>query len=148
MDRHRPRLAAFLTAFLGTPAILLTACGSPAEPGDAPVVTTEATTRATPTPSGYPVARKREVRVAQGQTGTVALSVGDVLAVYRPAMGTRPSGEVLVLAEVTDAELVYQAVSTGRATVATDDPPTPNKPIRKPMPAPTTTTATLSTGES
>lgn len=40
-------------------------------------------------------------------------------------MGTSPSGDVLVLAEVTDTRLTYQAVAAGKATLATDDPPTP-----------------------
>jgi hypothetical protein len=124
VDRHRARL----TGLLAAPAILLVLVACTSTPG-APVTTattvpTTSDTRATPTPSGYPIAKKQSVQVERGQTGTVSMAVGDVLAVYRPNMGTRPSSEVLVLAEVTDSSLIYQAVSAGKATVATDDPPT------------------------
>jgi hypothetical protein len=124
VDRARPRLTASL--ILVTLLPLATACttgGSPVtQPTDPPTTTV---TRANPTPSGYPVAKGRQVQLSQGQTGTVELTVGDVLAAPRPTMGTRPSGDVLVLAEVTDTRLIYQAVAAGRATLATDDPPPP-----------------------
>jgi hypothetical protein len=118
MGRHRPRLILLLPA-----ALLLAACTStPGTPASGPTTTT---TRATPSAAGYPLPKGRQVQVPQGQTGSVALKVGDTLATHRPTMGTRPSGNSLVLAEVTDTQLIYQATSPGQATLATDDPPPP-----------------------
>jgi hypothetical protein len=119
MGRHRPRLTAVLLV------LVCTACTKTGSPAGAPTTTTTTATRATPSASGYPLAKGRQVQVSQGQTGNIALAVGDVLAVHRPAMGTRPSGDSLVLADVTDSQLIYQAVSAGKATLATDDPPPP-----------------------
>ena len=104
-------------------ALLLSACtndGSPVTPA-----TGTTTTKTTPSAAGYPLPKGRRIQVSQGQTGSVSLAVGDLLAVHRPTTGTRPSGESLVLAEVTDTQLIYQAVTAGKATLATDDPPTP-----------------------
>ena len=120
MDRARPGLIAVLAAV----ALALAACSTAGSPA-APATTGSTPARANPTPSGYPLAKGRQIRHSQGQTGEVSATVGDVLAVYRPTMGTRPSGTALVLADVTDTELIYQAVSAGTATLATDDPPSP-----------------------
>jgi hypothetical protein len=114
----RARTGLILVALL-----VLAACsktGSPVASSNAP-----STTVSTPTPrgSGYPLAKGRRVEITKGQTGTVGLTVGDVLALQRFESGTKPSGEVLVLAEVTDAALIFQAVAAGKATLSTDDPP-------------------------
>jgi hypothetical protein len=114
----------------GLTALVLLACcaacdsGSPGSPvGTNTTIPT--TSRVNPSAAGYPLPKGRRVEVTQGQTGTVTLVAGDVLAVHRPAMGTRPGGDALVLAEFTDTQLIYQAVAAGQATVATDDPPAP-----------------------
>jgi hypothetical protein len=117
------RARAGLTA-LGL-VLLLSACGTAGSPVTSSSGTTTTTTRANPSAAGYPLPKGQRIQVSQGQTGSMSLAVGDVLAVYRPAMGTRPSGDSLVLAEVTDTQLIYQAVAAGKATLATDDPPTP-----------------------
>lgn len=130
MDRARPRLTGVLALVVLLVALVATACGSttgsPVTASTATTTTTTSTTsRANPSASGYPIAKGRRVEVTRGQTGEVSLTVGDILAVHRPTMGTRPSGDVLVLAEVTDTQLIYQAVAAGSATLATDDPPPP-----------------------
>ena len=115
--------------------LLLAGCtdtGSPvASPG---TPSTSDTTTAGPRASGYPMAKGRRVEVGKGQTGTVTVALGDVLAVYRPRAGTSPGGNALVLAEVTDSQLIYQAIATGKATLSTDDPPP--APICKTTPCP------------
>ena len=123
MDRDRPRLIALLMV----PALLLTACTTSGSPITASTgsSTTTSTTRANPSAAGYPLAKGRQVQLSRGQTGNVPLAVGDILVAPRPTMGTRPGGSALVLADVTDTQLIYQAVSAGKATVATDDPPPP-----------------------
>lgn len=120
MDRARPRLIAALAPLVL--AVFAAACTTTT---GSPVNTSTATspTRATPKPSGYPLPKGRVVEVGKGQTGTVNLVTGDTLAVHRPNAGTKPSGDALVLAEVTDSQLIYQAVAAGRATLSTDDPP-------------------------
>jgi hypothetical protein len=115
------RARASLTA-LGL-VLVVSACGTTGAP-DAPGSGTT-TASATPSAAGYPLPKGQRIQVSQGQTGSVSLAVGDLLAVHRPVMGTRPSGASLVLAEVTDTQLIYQAVAAGKATLATDDAPTP-----------------------
>jgi hypothetical protein len=120
MGRARARLTAVLVAVAVTGG--LAACDTPGSP----VATSPSATsvsRANPSGAGYPLGKGRAVVVTKGQTGDVDLAVGDTLSVPRPTMGTHASGTVLVLAEVTDTELIYQAVAAGKATVATDDPP-------------------------
>lgn len=144
MGRHRPRLIA-----LAAGCLALAACTStPGTPANGPTTTTTTTeTRATPTPSGYALPKGRQVQVSQGQTGTVTMAVGDTLAAYRPTMGTHPSGNSLVLAEVTPTQLIFQAVTPGQAILATDDPrplPTcPTTPCPPGLPAPAVVTVDI-----
>jgi hypothetical protein len=133
MDRAR----ASLTVVVGLVVLFGAACttsGSPVGSGSNTTVPTTTSSRVNPSAAGYPLPKGRQVSVTQGQTGRVTLTVGDILAVHRPAGGTRPGGEALVLAEFTDTQLIYQAVAAGKATVATDDPPPP--PICKTTPCP------------
>jgi hypothetical protein len=120
MDRARPRLTA-LSAVLCALS-MVTACttttGSPIATSTVP-----STTTADPPTVGYPLPKGRRVEVGKGQTGNLTLAVGDILLAHRPTAGTKPGGSVLVLAEVTDTQLIYQAVAVGKGTLATDDPP-------------------------
>lgn len=154
MDRHRPGLTP-RTALL-VPALLAVliggVAGCTAAPSDSgSTVTTDSvptsTTDPGPTGRGYPLAPGRRVDIAQGQTGTVSIAIGDVLAVHRPTIGTRPSGGTLVLAEVTDTQLIYQAITSGTVTLASDDPPTSrpcsSTPCPPGRPAPPVMTVTI-----
>jgi ABC-type glycerol-3-phosphate transport system substrate-binding protein len=120
MGRPRTRLIGALACLL-----ILTACGT-TEPGklDTTTATATTTTTADVRPSGYSLPQGKRTELYTGKTGTVSVSVGDVLVVQRTReVRQRPDAAVLILAESRDdGKLVFQAVAPGRVSLYTDDP--------------------------
>ena len=113
------------TGLILAAVLLLAGCSDSGTPVASSGTPSTSDTTAGPHPSGYPRAKGRRVEIGKGQTGTVTVALGDVLAVHRSSSGTTPSGNSLVLAEVTDSQLIFQAIGAGKANLSTDDPPAP-----------------------